>query len=61
MPPFIPPLRPIVARYSEIALTPIGDASGSSVASFTVKAAAALGSDGILLKRLMHPVFHALL
>jgi len=58
LPPFIPPLRPIVAKYCEIALTLSSDGSGSSVASFTVKAAARFGSDGILLKRLMHPVCH---
>jgi hypothetical protein len=33
---------------------------GSSVASLTVNAAALLGSDGILLKRLMHGVSHKL-
>jgi hypothetical protein len=54
LPPFLPPFRPIVAKYSEIERLPVGDGSPPSVASFTVKAAALFGSDGILLKRLMH-------
>jgi len=56
LPPFIPPLRPIVAKYSEIAFMLSDNGAGSSVASFTVKGAAEPGSDGILLKRFMHTV-----
>ncbi len=57
LPPFIPPFLPIVAKYREMALSLSGKGPGvsvSSVANLTASVWAWLGSDGVLLKRLMH-------
>jgi hypothetical protein len=49
-------LRPIVAKYCETATCSAAGRSSLSVTILTVRAAALLGSDGIFLVRLMHPV-----
>jgi hypothetical protein len=66
-PPFNPPLRPMVARYSDMADLSIGfsfagsgfsDSSSSSVERRTISHANWFASFGsFLLDRLMHPVF----
>ena len=55
LPPFNPPLRPILARYSWIGVRS-GFSSGPSVESRTISAARSLGSLGSFLERIMHPL-----